>query len=251
MLINIKALFLGFIQGATEFLPISSSGHLVLFQHLITFNLDPLLFDIFLHLGTLIAVLIFYRQDILKLVKNFKLVTYLVIATIPAVIVGFTLNDFIKACFSNNLFIGCAYLFTASWLYLGQQKLKKEKLTVNINWKIALGIGIAQAIAITPGISRSGATIVMGLLFKLERKEAAKFSFLLSIPAILGATVLESLKISELNIPLSVLLLGLLAAAVTGYFAIKLLLKSLTTGKLIIFSVYCLVLGIIIISIFR
>ncbi len=257
----LQAIILGIVQGITEWLPISSSGHLVLFQTL--FGLEPpVLFDVILHIGSLVVVFIVFWKDIKKLVKGvlkrdkkyLKYFAYLIIASIPIGLVGFLLNDWIKSIFHSLKTVGFSLLFTAFILYLSKYPKKKNK---DLNFLNTLVIGIAQALAILPGVSRSGSTISLGLMQGAKKKEAARFSFLLFIPAILGATLLETLKLIEaakINteytaqmislIPASII--GTITAVVAGVISLKLLLHIINKNKFSYFSWYCLVLGAVV-----
>ena len=176
---NIQAIILGIIQGLTEFLPVSSSGHLVIFQSLFkNFNQPGITFDVTLHLGTLFSVLIFFYKDIVEIFKmrNIRLIILLVIATIPAGIIGILYKDKIEMLFLNIKLVGIALIFTGILLYLSDKIKRTYKDYSKINYFDALLIGIAQAFAIIPGISRSGSTISTGIFCKLKRETAVKFS---------------------------------------------------------------------------
>lgn len=247
-----KAFIAGVVQGIAEFLPISSSGHLAVLHKIMDHAGGNLFFDTVLHGGSLIAVLIVYYKDILKLLtdlktKNFHMIICLIIGTLPAVFAGLFLEDRIEALFVNPKNIGFIYFFTAVMLYIGHLKTKKNEDTENfLSYKTALLIGLAQAIAILPGVSRSGMTITAGLLLCINRSEAAKFSFLLSIPVIGGAILLQSLKIDPAMVNFTELSIGFITSAIFGFIAIKLLLKTLQKAKFSIFAVYCFIFGIII-----
>ena len=259
-----EAVILGIVQGLTEFLPVSSSGHLVLLQK--AFNIDQpgLFFDTMLHAGTLVAVFIVLRKDIWELLKKplQKLTWFLILATIPAVIAALTFGDAIEEIFESAKFLGFCFLFTTVILIaaelLSRRAVEEEQIEVNdekaflktektMRWIDALIIGIMQAIAIPPGISRSGATISGALFCKLNRDLAARFSFLLSIPAILGALVLQSKDLvksgfsESVNIP--AVIAGTISAAVVGFFAVKFMLKIIREKSLFGFAVYTGILG--------
>ena len=229
----LNELFYAVLQAATEFLPVSSSGHLALVSNII--GKPDLFFFTALHLASLIAVLIFTRKEIFKLIafeKNYrKMWVFLIIATIPAALFGFLFQDFIEQTFSSYLFLASAFFFTGTILLL----TRFFKARSNLTWKNSLFIGIAQALALFPGISRSGMTISSSLFSGIKKEEAVKFSFLLFIPLALGAFILEledyyfdlSLAVSfVLCTLLSILFLNLL------YYVVK-------TNKFWIFSVYC------------
>lgn len=245
----IHAVILGLIQGITEWLPISSSGHLVLAQNLLNIT-ESVMFDIFLHLGSVLVILLVFYKDILNLIKGLiskekaaiKTVTYLVIASIPIALVGYLLNAQIKQIFNNNLTVGISLLITALLLFLSKYPQKKDK---HLTMKSSIAIGFAQALAILPGISRSGATISVALMSKVKREEAARFSFLLAIPAILGAAAVE---MTSIDITIN-LLVAVLITIISGFFTLKLLLKIIKHQKFHYFGWYCLIVGIIVLFI--
>jgi len=250
----IRYLLLGAVQGLTEFLPVSSSGHLVLARRALHLDPPDTLMEATLHLGTLIAVLFLFRRDIVRLLRSLfaggeerSLVGRLVIATVPIALVGFLLQDQIVQAFSSTLLVGVCLLVTAGILFLADRasRYAQRKST---RLSDALLIGLAQAAALLPGISRSGATIGMGLLLGIRGSEAARFSFLLAIPAILGAGGLqlhdalgESTAIEAAT--WGGLLLGAVAAALAGGLAIKGLLAVIARGKLNAFAIYCAAVG--------
>ena len=256
----IQAVFLGLLQGLTEFLPISSSGHLVLGQKLLGFSKPPVIFDIVVHVGTLSAVLIFFRQILWHLTKEtiislfkgqFKeipsIVWFIAIGTVPAVVVGLVLDKYLVTIFNSVTLVGITLIVTAGLLFstnLINQTEKNKKELSNISWLDALIIGLLQALAILPGISRSGSTVVAGLWRNLKRETAFVFSFLLSVPAILGALGLEIRNLTGLaqgEILLN--LIGFTTAAISGYLALFLFKKTVIQGKLTFFGVYCLIIG--------
>jgi undecaprenyl-diphosphatase len=267
----IEALVLGVIQGVTEFLPVSSSGHLVLFQRIFGISEPALLFDTMVHGGTLLAVFAVLRRDIWEILKRplQPLTAYLVIGTLPAVAVALLFRDAIEGAFASGAFLGCAFLITSALLLTaellsqrpgrlggaGQPGQYREK--EQMNWVDALVIGVLQGIAIIPGVSRSGATLSGALSRRLNRDFAARFSFLLSIPAILGALVLQVKDLAEgagpqaaagleaggAGIGLVPVLAGTIAAAVVGFFSIRFMLKIVRERSLAGFAVYTAVLG--------
>lgn len=246
-----EAIILGLIQGLTEFLPISSSGHLVILSNVLGVNEQGILFEVFVHFGTLLAVFVVFKDDIIKLIKNpfQKLTILLIIGTIPTAIIGLTLEDTFERLFNSLFTVGFTLLITGTLLWLAESFTGGKKDLSKLTGINAFIIGIAQGAAITPGISRSGSTIAAALLLGLDRSSAARYSFLLSIPAILGATVLKTkdLIVGIGEVRLLPLMAGTVMAALSGYFAIKFLLKILEQGKLKYFSVYCWLLGGIII----
>lgn len=244
-----QSLFLAVVQGITEFLPISSSGHLVLFQKLFGITTPPVFFDVLLHLGTLGAILVYFRKEIVNLIKewreNINIWVLLIIATIPAVIIGLCINNMIEDIFSSLWLVGLMWLVMGIMLLLTKKMEKngtKEKLG-EIKNKDALIIGIFQAFALFPGISRSGSTIFGGLLKKINSKTAFAFSFLLAIPAILGATILQLISNKPNSVDLLNGLLPMLLAGIVGYYTLKFLQKTLISNKFYLFGFYCLAIG--------
>jgi undecaprenyl-diphosphatase len=252
-----QALILAFIQGLTEFLPLSSSGHLVLFQHFFNLENPPVFFDVLLHLGTLGAILIFFRQDILFLFKEFrretKLWFLLVIASLPAGLFGYYLNSQIGKIFGNLKLVGFMWLITGVLLFLTKfsksQKIKKTNLR-EIKISDGLFIGFFQALALFPGLSRSGSTVSAGLFRKLSPELAFKFSFLLSIPAVLGANLLQIKEISLIGLNFKIAFFPLLVAGLTGYLTLILLKKILICQKFYYFGFYCFILGTLVLFLF-
>lgn len=260
----IKNVVMGLVQGFSEFLPISSSGHLVLFGDWLQVNEvnnTHLLLSIVVHLGTLAAVLVYFRQDVKKMIHKLPdvprfikngmkvendgdeqtaMILYIFLGSIPAAIIGFTFKDQLEMLFSNKEAVLIALMFNAAVLW--SSRYTKEK-SMKMNAVFAILIGCAQAMAIVPGISRSGMTIVFALWLGLTRSSSASFSFLLSIPVILGASLLE-LKDIGLGQLTSAQILNFsgacLAAAVSGYFAIKLINAIIQKQKFEYFAVYCL-----------
>ncbi len=247
---------LGIIQGITEFLPISSSGHLVIFKHL--FGLqgpDNALLEALLHFGTLLAVLVVFRGKIKRLIfgvfsgsteeRNYLL--YLIIATIPIGVVGLLAQDFVEAAFGSVRSAGVGLLITGSFLWLLRLRSGFNRGEDDFNWKDALTIGIAQVAALFPGISRSGVTISTGLFKNLDPDQVAEFSFLLMVPAVLGANILQSWEGFFGNpgssLPLFAYGIGTLASVISGVIAIKWLLNLIRKGELTRFSYYCLGVG--------
>ncbi len=247
-------LALGAVQGITEFLPISSSGHLVILQSLMGITEGELLLDILLHLGTAIAILIVFRSDIIKLCTDavsrdttvrkpaYIYLGYLLVATIPAGVVGVLFNDFFEDLFSAPRAAAGMLLVTAALLFISAARRNDGGPMTLLK---AIIIGCAQAVAIVPGISRSGTTIAVALLIGVSRTEAGRFSFLLALPAIFGAALLEGRKIDSLTGSPLPLLLGFLVSVVIGIIALKLLLQFVRRGKLYYFGFYCVVVGIL------
>jgi undecaprenyl-diphosphatase len=252
-----NAIILGIVQGLTEFLPVSSSGHLVLLQQIFGITEGSLFFGTMLHVGTLIAVFTVLWKDIWAILQKLiqPLTGFLIIATIPAVIAAFVFKDIIEHAFESGQFLGVSFLATTVILIAAERLSKHNagnlKKSENMNWRDAIFIGIMQAIAIIPGISRSGATISGALSRKLDRDFAARFSFLLSIPAILGAVVLHtkdlvSAEISGESIGAAAVIAGTLSAAVVGFFAVKLMLKIIREKSLYGFAIYTGILGLLV-----
>jgi undecaprenyl-diphosphatase len=265
----IQGIIIGIVQGLTEFLPVSSSAHLVFIQNILGVE-SSLAFDTFLHLGTLIAVLWFFRYDIYKMLKSWwlslgdilqgrftegfredpykRLAWYVIIATIPVGIVGVLFEDSVDALFAGALYVPAFFLFvTGTILYLSQRMTSGNINYDNITKKEALFMGLGQACAILPGLSRSGTTIAAGLTIGLDKEFAAKFSFILSIPAIFGAFVLQLKDIgSAMDANFLPVFLGFIAAIISGYLAIKWMLDLIQNKSLDIFSYYCWAVGIIV-----
>lgn len=259
-------MFLGLVQGIAEFLPISSSGHLSLLQTFMDVAQEDLLFDVLLHIGTLMAVCVVYWHDIVDMVRDFfhmlsglfsrnrqteqtpsiRLAMMLIVATLPLILVVFV-KDYVAALYHNTLFIGFALLATGAILFF-RPDAKGEKTARTATMKDALIVGLAQLLAVIPGLSRSGATISMGMLRGFDRKFAVRFSFLMSIPAILGAGVLEIGDAIAAGIDVALIpiyLSGMLVAAVSGFFAIKLVNFLAVKKKFGNFAYYCWAVGII------
>ena len=239
---------LGIIQGLTEFLPVSSSGHLTLFQEIFGLQQNTLFTNVALHLGTLFAVVVYYFKDLCSLFKkeNHKTIGHLIIATIPAGIVMIFLHDTIDTVFSSSKYLCFGFLITATVLLLTDILGKKITQTKAITWKSALIMGTCQACAVLPAISRSGSTIGGGLIVaRGERSEVAKFSFFMSIPIIAGSALFEALTVDYSSINIVATLLGMTAAFVTGYLAIRFMLNLIGKCNFKWFSLYLLILSII------
>ena len=250
----LHSFILGLVQGLTEFLPVSSSGHLLVLQKLFGISSEGdglLLFNILLHVGTLAAVLIIYRQRIWKMICHpFRSeLKWLVVATIPAVIAALAI-DFDDA-FEGRFIIWSFYLTSFVLImsgFIGEQRRRQRKYHKDTRWYDAVSMGIMQAIAILPGLSRSGSTIAGGLVSGLTRRRAADFAFLMSIPAILGSVVLEGkdLLLGEVSMGIAspgVIAIGVITAAVSGFAAIKLMLAVVRRISLNWFALYTFLLG--------
>jgi len=237
------AVFLGLLQGLTEFLPVSSSGHLVIAQHFIGLTSPPVLFDILLHLATALAVIVVLWSQLLQL--NLKTIGFILLASLPAALVGLILNSSIETIFSSLTLVAFALLINSLILFSAQYFFKNAQST-SLSVKNCLVIGLFQALAIIPGISRAGSTISAGILAKLKPQLVFNFSFLLALPAIFGAVLLQlkDLKFfqTQLGLPL---LLGFITAFVSGLMSLKLLKKFVSQGRFSFFAYYCLALGLI------
>jgi len=244
----LKAVILGIVQGATEFLPVSSSGHLALLGGFLGFE-EGAFMATMMHAGTLLALVVYFREDIARIIlspfkkeiKYLKLLWFLILGSIPAVIFGVFLLHHIESIFDSPLIIGICLLFTGIILFISGFMKKKRS---NMRFWDAILIGIGQAIAILPGVSRSGTTISTGTFLGLDRTVSATFSFLLAIPAIFGATILETSTV-EGNSITSALLIGALASFVSSLVAIRFLLGFLKRATLRPFSYYCFVIGVL------
>ena len=252
----LEALSLAVVQGLTEFLPVSSSGHLVLAQTF--FGIDPasaFIYDIVLHLGTALAALLFFRRDVADVLRGLlppyrqappelraarRLLLLMVAATVPTAVIGLSFKDFFEGLFASPTAVVAALAVTGTFL-VASSLLRPASLPLeHAPWWKAVLVGVAQGIAIVPGISRSGSTIVAGLATGLRREDAVRFSFLLFLPAILGATLLELRHPpAGAGVPMSLAAAGFVAAAATGYLAILLVLRWTRAGKLWQFGVYC------------
>ncbi|MGN0822878.1 MAG: undecaprenyl-diphosphate phosphatase [Candidatus Gallimonas sp.] len=250
-----QAIVLGTVQGLTEFLPVSSSGHLVLLQQIMNadFGGNELFFDVMLHFGTLIAVFFVFWRDVLDLFKKpFKTLLYLIVATIPAGLVGLFLNDYIEEKFYGGAYLAIGFALTALILLLCEFVAKRRKNPgLPLCWRTTVPMGLMQAIAVIPGISRSGSTIAAGVFAGADTKNVAKFSFLMSIPVILGSVVVSLKDVAGETSALSTMgatgviavLLGVLFAALAGLFAIKLMLKVIGKANYKWFSLYLVALS--------
>jgi undecaprenyl-diphosphatase len=249
------AILLGLIQGLTEFLPISSSGHLAVAQHFIPgFSQPGLLFDIVLHLGTLFAVLIYFRREVGLLVRALnpadgdttwrRLWVMLILGTLPAVVVGLSLGALVEQSFAELWVVGTGLLITGA-LLLGSGRLSLEgRELAEVGARDALTVGLFQSAALLPGISRSGSTIVGGLTRGLSHDAAARFSFLLSIPAILGAAVYDLPRVSLLEAgAVAGYVAGFATAFVVGYISIGVVLRLLAIKRFHLLGYYCLTAG--------
>ncbi|MDH3891486.1 MAG: undecaprenyl-diphosphate phosphatase [candidate division Zixibacteria bacterium] len=246
----LDAAILGLLQGLTEFLPVSSSGHLVLAQALLGVKQPGMSFEILVHVGSLVAVLIYFRVRLFKLVVSLfnpslvadrRVVWYLIVATIPAGVLGVLFEDFFAEAFSQPVFAGWMLIVTAIILMSTRWATRRAR---DLTWHPALIMGVAQALAILPGISRSGSTISAGLHAGIKPAEAAEFSFLLAIPAIGGATLLKLGQLFSVRVELlGQYMLGASISFVTSLVAVYLVLAVLRRGKFEYFAYYCFVAG--------
>jgi undecaprenyl-diphosphatase len=243
--IALKIILLALVQGITEFFPVSSSGHLLVFQKLLDFTTLPLVYDIFFHLGTLLAVVVYFSKDLKPLAlrfyekSNFRMLLLIVTASLPTALIGFLFKDFFEGLFEATGYLALSFLFTAVVL-LSTRFLRLKKMA---DFPAAFIIGVAQGIAIIPGVSRSGMTIAVALILGLGFEFSFRFSFLLSIPAILGAVLLEADKIPWQGGHWPQLMLAVLVSALAGFLALGLLKKIMIREKFHRFGIYLLLLA--------
>ena len=256
-------MILGIVQGATEFLPVSSSGHLVVIPALLGWEAPPLVYDTTVHLATLIAVIAVFRRDLLGLLAAWwrgiikrqpfgtieaRLAWFVILGTVPGVLAGVFLEDVFEGLFESPRAAGGFLLLTALLLVLAEVFGKRRRELTAMNWADSLLIGAGQAAAIAPGLSRSGTTIAVGMFRGMTRDAAARFSFILSIPIILGAAIMQSIEAAgndNLTALMPELITGFLAAGISGYAAIRLFLAYLRKRRLYPFAVYCVVVGVL------
>lgn len=262
----LEALILGIVQGVTEFLPISSSGHLVLLPAALGWASPPLVFDTTVHLATLVGVVAVFWRDILRLIVSWwqglqrgqpfkttesRLAWFVILGTVPGILVGLFLEKTFEFLFSSPHAVGAFLLLTALLLVLAEVLGKRQRDLTSMTWLDSLLVGIGQAAAIAPGLSRSGTTISVGMFRGLTREAAARFSFILSVPIIAGAGLAQLARLvghGDLMSEASLLVVGFVAAAVCGYAAIRLLLAYLRKRPLYPFAVYCVVVGVLAIT---
>ena len=268
-----QAILMGIVQGIAEFLPVSSSGHLAIFQNLLHIETDTgLLFDVLLHLGTLLAIFVVFWKDIWRLIVEFfgiiadffrrfsdpdvivlssgyrKFVLLIIVSTIPTAILGYVGRSFVEYASTTLLIPGIGLLITSFLLFICDRIGDGRKGIKKITYLNAFEIGMVQGVATMPGISRSGATIAACLMLGVKKETAVKYSFIMSIPAVLGAVVLEIKDAFGTKIPAGTLvsyIIGMVVAAIVGYFAIRFMIGVVRRKKYIYFSIYCLVVGII------
>ena len=264
----IQALVMGLVQGLTEFLPVSSSGHLIIVPYLFGWTnpfIDSLAFSVMLHMATLLALLVYFRADWLRIIPaglaairdrslgadpDRRLAWLLLVATIPAVIAGILLNDVIETTFREARLVAVTLVIGAAILWVADRTSSRSKQVKDVTFPAAIGIGVAQALALIPGISRSGISISAGLFIGLDRESAARFSFLMATPVIAGAGLWEARKLlageAGVAIDLGPLLVGMVAALVAGLFAISALLRYLRSNPTTIFVVYRIALAAVV-----
>jgi len=253
-----ESIFLGILQGITEFLPVSSSGHLVLFQNILGIKTPEIFFDTMVHFGTFFAILFFFFQnikhflkDLIKEIKggegreNINFFLYLIVGTLPIVILGILLQEKIDEIFNSLRIVGFSFLFTSLILFL-TYFFQKQKKIVNLNFINSFFIGLFQAVALFPGVSRSGVTISAGIFSKIDKEKIFQFSFYLGAIAILGATIMQIPEIQNLNQnQIIASLIGFLVSLLVGYFALVLLKRVFISNKFYLFGFYTLIAGII------
>jgi undecaprenyl-diphosphatase len=266
----IQSIILGIVQGLSEFLPISSSGHLVILPWIFKWQDQGLAFDVALHWGTLLAVLAYFRKEWIMMFKsllpnsvevnlpqnlrkltfrNRQLFFFIFLASIPAAFFGWIFKNYAESFFRSELLIVFTLSGAAILLWWFDKKGKKVKFLKNLNWRAALFIGFSQALAIVPGISRSGITITAALALGFERRAAARFSFLLAAPIIFGAGLVKIPSLINNNINFPILLIGILTSSIAGFLAIKYLFKYLETRSYNIFVYYRIILALVILGI--
>jgi len=242
-----QAIISGIVQGITEFLPISSSGHLAILHNYFGLTQPQVMFDVFLHTGTLLAVLVYFWQDIANMAgRDKRMLKAVLTASVPTAVIGFFFKDVFESMFANLLIIGIMLYVTAGLLFLAEISTKVSKRVDapnQIGIKKAFIIGIVQGLAIMPGISRSGSTISTGMFLKIDRDTAVRFSFLLSIPAITGALLLKLFDMGKNVSSIPQIAAGTAAAFLFGLGSIYILIKAVAAGRLKWFGIYCLVAG--------
>jgi len=267
--IVVQALVMGIVQGLTEFLPVSSSAHLILVPYLLGWHdpfIDSLAFSVMLHIATLLALLIYFRADWLRLIpaglaalrdRSFagdpdrRLAWLLAVSTVPAIIAGILLNDLIETRFREPRLVALTLVIGAAILWVADRTSSRSKGVEDVSFGGALGIGVAQALALVPGISRAGISISAGLFLGLTREAAARFSFLMATPVIAGAGLWELRKVvtgeAGVDVPLLPLVVGMVGALVAGLAAISVLLRYLRTHPTTVFVFYRLVLAAVVV----
>jgi len=270
----LQAIILGIVQGLTEFLPVSSSGHLIIFQHLFGLQEPELFFDICVHLGTLLAVILVFRQEIRELMRSlgrlvwlvfvkdahfehlfrdseFKMLLLVFFGFFPTAVLGVIFHEFGQRLFSSVLIVGLMLMITGGLLWQTRRVKQEGGGLETFSIRTALIIGLVQGLAIMPGISRSGSTIALGLFLGLNRELSARYSFMLAIPAILGAGILSLHGlIAHPHVDYTIALIGAGVSSVVGYFALVSLLRLVKQAKLYLFAPYCWAVGVAALFIF-
>ena len=267
----IQSIILGIIQGLTEFLPISSSAHLVITPYLLGWHIpaqDGFIFDVLVQLGTLLAVIIYFRKDLYQIIiavinglihrQPFsnpisRLGWLLILATIPAVIAGVLFKNLVEQAFGSPLAAALFLLGTALLLLIAERVGKRTRQLETINWLDALIIGLFQVVSLLPGISRSGSTISGGMIRNLDRPAAARFSFLMSVPVMIGAGALamvDLIKTPNFSVQIHTLIAGFIVAAIIGYLSIRWFLSYLVKRPLYLFAIYCAVTSITVLIVY-
>jgi undecaprenyl-diphosphatase len=267
----LQSILLGLIQGLTEFLPISSSAHLVITPYLLGWQIplqDAFTFDVLVQLGTLLAVIVYFRKDLVQIIfgvihglihkqpfsePSSRMGWMLLLATIPAVLAGLVFKEPIQRIFGSPVATACLLYGTAALLVIAELVGKRIQRIETVSWWDALIIGIFQIISLLPGISRSGATISGGMIRNLERREAARFSFLMSIPVMLGAgtlAIVDLIQLPNFSVQIPTLITGFITSTVVGYLTIRWLLAYLVNRRLYPFAIYCVVVPTTIILIY-
>ena len=262
----VQAFVLGVVQGLTEYLPVSSSAHLVLVPWALGWEFEPnaaFAFDVLVQMGTLVAVIVYFWNDLIQMLRAVlhalrerkisqdpyvRLAVWIVLGTIPAVIAGLALKDTVESAFGSPVASSAFLLLTAVLLFIAERIGKRLRPLESLTWKDAVWIGLAQAVSIFPGISRSGSTISAGLMRDLDRQSAARFSFLLSIPVMIGAGALSLADLAALPSGASfapAVLIGFISAAVVGYASIRWMLSFVTRHALSVFGAYCAIVGLL------
>lgn len=263
----LQAIILGIVQGTTEFLPVSSSGHLVLLPHLLGWDIpaeQSFVFDVWVQLGTLMAVIVYFWKELFWMTAStvssiwhpgnrsrpeVRLAGLILLATLPAVIGGVLLKERVEAAFSNPVTTAVFLLVTAALLLMAERVGRRTLNLDKMNWRDALWIGFFQVLSLFPGVSRSGATITGGMLRNLERRHAARFSFLMSVPVMIGAAVYTSIDLFQTNDQMALagqILVGFITSAIIGYIAIRWLIGYLSNNSLYPFSIYLVVISMLI-----
>ncbi|MCP3943587.1 MAG: undecaprenyl-diphosphate phosphatase [Desulfobacteraceae bacterium] len=265
-----QGIILGILQGLTEFLPVSSSGHLVLGQIYFKITQVGMIFDVSVHMGTLLAVLVVYFADIklifasvfrvaakvagrkpfvhlFKTDENLKLAVFIIVGSVPTALLGLVLKNFEDVLFTSKTLVGCMLILTGTILWSSRRYYNNEVSGGKLDTRRAIFIGIVQGFAVIPGISRSGSTIVAGMFAGLDRDRAAKFSFLLSVPAILGAQILSVNDVIKTGMTIDpAIIYGTITSFFIGLIALKLLLKLVHQGKFHLFAPYCWLVGVLV-----